>query len=226
MLELGVKFLLSYFLGSLMGSLVIGRLRGGIDIRTMGSGNAGGTNALRTQGWAFAAGVMLIDVGKGALAAGVIPVLDLPLVGIDPPLSRAWLQLTCAAAAVVGHVWPVWHRFRGGKGAATLVGTLIVLDAWLILPVLLVWAWVLTLTGYVGLSTMIAGAFAPFYLALTRLPAEQPLFIYSVVMALFMIFSHRVNIRRMRAGSESRNRRVMLFRRDKEPVEGLDDDDD
>lgn len=226
MLELGVKFLLSYFLGSFMGSLVIGRLRGGVDIRTMGSGNAGGTNALRTQGWMFALGVVIIDVGKGALATGVIPALDLPLVGIDPRLSRTWLTLTCAAAAVVGHVWPMWHRFRGGKGAATLVGTLIVLDPWLILPILLVWAWVLTLTGYVGVSTMTAAAFAPFYLALTRLPAEQPLFIYSVVMATFMIFNHRSNIRRMRAGTESCNRGVMLFRRRQEPVEGLEDDDD
>lgn len=226
MLELGVKFLLSYFLGSFMGSLVIGRLRGGVDIRTMGSGNAGGTNALRTQGWLFALGVVFIDLGKGALAAGAIPALDLPMVGIDPALSRTWLTLTCAAAAVIGHVWPVWHRFRGGKGAATLVGTLLVLDPWLILPVLLVWAWVLTLTGYVGLSTMTAAAFGPFYLALTRLPAEQPLFIYSVAMAIFMIFSHRSNIRRMRAGTESRNRGVMLFQRRQEPAEGLDDDDD
>ena len=65
MLELGVKFLISYFIGSLMGSMIIGKLRGGIDIRTMGSGNAGGTNALRTQGMAFALGVVIIDLGKG-----------------------------------------------------------------------------------------------------------------------------------------------------------------
>lgn len=225
MLELGVKFLLSYFLGSFMGSLVIGRLRGGVDIRTMGSGNAGGTNALRTQGWVFALGVVVIDVGKGVLAAGVVPALDLPGVGIDPGLSRTWLQLSCAAAAVVGHVWPMWHRFRGGKGAATLIGTLLVLDPWLILPILLAWAWVLTLTGYVGFATITAGAFAPLYLALTRLPDDDPLFIYSVVMALFMIFSHRSNIRRMWAGTESRNLGVMVFRRRRAPPEGLDDDD-
>lgn len=224
-LELGVKFLLSYFLGSLMGSLVIGRLRGGVDIRKMGSGNPGGTNALRTQGWAFALGVIVIDVGKGALAAGLIPPLDLPFVGMDPQLSRAWVTLACAAAAVVGHVWPMWHSFRGGKGAATVVGTLIVLDAWLILPILLVWAWMLTLSGYVGLSTMTAAVFAPFYLALTRLPEEQPLFIYTVVMAVFMIFNHRSNIGRMLAGTESRNKSVMLFRR-RRAVDGLDEDDD
>lgn len=224
MLELGIKFLLSYLIGSFMGSMVVGGLRGGVDIRTMGSGNAGGTNALRTQGWLFALGVVVIDVGKGALAAGVIAAITLPLVGVDPQLSREWLALSCAAAAVMGHVWPMWHSFRGGKGAATLVGTLIVLAPALILPILLAWIWVLTLSGYVGLSTMTAGFFAPFYLALTRLPEEQPLFIYSVAMALFMVFTHRSNIRRMREGTENRNTRAMLFRRKR--TSDLDDDDD
>jgi glycerol-3-phosphate acyltransferase PlsY len=149
MLELGIKFLLSYFIGSLMGSMIVGRIRGGVDIRTMGSGNAGGTNALRTQGLIFAIGVVLIDVGKGAVAAGVIPALDIPFVGIDPGISRTWLVISCAAAAVFGHVWPFYHGFKGGKGAATYVGTFIVLNPALIIPLILVWAWVLVLTGYV-----------------------------------------------------------------------------
>ena len=88
MLELGVKFLISYLLGSLMGSLLVGYLRGGVDIRDMGSGNAGGTNALRTQGFWFALGVVIVDVGKGALAAGVVPGLDIPFVGFAPAVSR------------------------------------------------------------------------------------------------------------------------------------------
>lgn len=225
-LELGIKFLLSYLIGSFMGSMVVGKLHGGVDIRTMGSGNAGGTNALRTQGWLFAVGVVVIDVGKGALAAGVIAGLTLPMVGMDPGITREWLVMSCAAAAVMGHVWPMWYSFRGGKGAATLVGTLLVLAPALILPILLVWAWVLTLSGYVGLSTMTAGLFAPFYLALTRLPDDQPMFIYSVAMALFMVFTHRSNICRMRAGTESRNTRVMLFRRNRDNDNELDDDDD
>jgi glycerol-3-phosphate acyltransferase PlsY len=120
----------------------------------------------------------------------------------------------------------MWHSFRGGKGAATLVGTLLVLAPALILPIVLVWAWVLTLSGYVGLSTMTAGLFAPFYLALTRLPEDQPLFIYSVAMALFMVFTHRSNVRRMRAGTESRNSRVMLFRRNRDADNDNDPDDD
>ena len=80
MLELGVKFLISYFIGSLMGAIIVGKLRGGVDIREMGSGNAGGTNALRTQGALFALGVVIIDIGKGVIGAGVIPLLNLPFV--------------------------------------------------------------------------------------------------------------------------------------------------
>lgn len=212
LLELGVKFLLSYFIGSLMGSMVMGRFRG-VDIRTMGSGNAGGTNALRTQGMVFALGVMVIDIGKGAIGAGVIPHLDIPLVGIDDAISRVWLTLSCAAAVVIGHVWPMWHGFRGGKGAATLVGTLLILAPAILLPVLMMWAWVLVLFGYVGLATMAAAVAAPLYIAVTRLPDDQPLFIYCTVLALLLIFTHRSNIRRMRDGSESRNTRLMVFRK-------------
>ena len=86
---------------------------------------------------------MIIDVGKGIAGTAVVPMLDLPLIGTSAEVSREWLTLTCAAAAVIGHVWPIWHRFRGGKGAATLVGTLGVLQSGLLLPVLGVWVLVL-----------------------------------------------------------------------------------
>ncbi|RPI17402.1 MAG: glycerol-3-phosphate acyltransferase, partial [Lysobacterales bacterium] len=108
MLELAVKTLLAYLLGSLLGSLVVGRLRG-VDIREQGSGNAGGTNALRTQGWKFAFAVIVIDVGKALLAVGVLPGLWLPLVGIDPGVSSEWLAVACAVAVLVGHVYHVWY---------------------------------------------------------------------------------------------------------------------
>jgi len=211
MLELGVKFLISYFIGSLMGAMIVGKLRGGIDIRTMGSGNAGGTNALRTQGIGFAIGVVLIDAGKGAIGAGVVPGLELPFIATDPGLSRDWLTLCCAAAAVFGHVWPIYHRFRGGKGAATLVGTFVILGPELILPLLLVWAWVLVMSGYVGLATMLAALSVPVWVGITRFPADQPLFIYCVVMAAYVVRWHRINIQRMRDGSEHRNTKLMIF---------------
>ena len=213
MLELGVKFLLSYFIGSIMGSMVIGMLRGGVDIRTMGSGNAGGTNALRTQGWLFALGVIVIDVGKGAIGAGVVPWLSIPFVAEDPAVPRALLIFSCAAAAVLGHVWPMWHRFRGGKGAATVVGTLTVLSPALLIPVLAVWALVLTAFGYVGLATMAAGVTGPVYLAVTTLPQAQALFYYMLFCGLFMIYTHRSNIQRMRDGTEHKNPKVMILGR-------------
>jgi len=212
MLELGVKFLISYFIGSFMGAMIMGRLRGGVDIRTMGSGNAGGTNALRTQGFLFALGVVLVDVGKGVIGAGIVPGLEIPYVPQDPEISRTWLTIACAAAAVFGHVWPIYHGFKGGKGAATLVGTLVILAPKLIVGVLLVWGWMLIMTGFVGLATMTAATALPIWLAATRLPDDQPLFIYLAVMAAFVIYWHRSNIGRMRAGNEHRNVRLMLFK--------------
>lgn len=213
MLELGVKFLISYAIGSIMGAIVIGKLRGGVDIRTMGSGNAGGTNALRTQGKLFALGVIVIDIGKGAIGAGLVPGLALPLPADNPPVSPVVLTYFCAAAAVAGHVWPIWHRFRGGKGAATLIGTLTVLAPILLLPVLVTWLMTLTLFGYVGLATMAGGMAAPVFLAVTRLPADQPLFYYALGCAAYLVFTHRSNIQRMRAGEEPQNPRVMLLKR-------------
>jgi glycerol-3-phosphate acyltransferase PlsY len=213
MLELAAKFLLSYFIGSVMGSLVVGRIRGGVDIRTMGSGNAGGTNALRTQGFAFAMGVMVIDIGKGVIGTGFVPGINLPFIGTSPDVSREWLTLCCAAASVIGHVWPMWHQFRGGKGAATLMGTLMVLAPSLLLPVMSVWGVVLVLSGYVGLSTIVAALTAPAVLATIRLPDDQPLFIYCTAMAIYIAFSHRSNIQRMRMGRESKLASAMIFDR-------------
>ena len=213
MLELGVKFLISYFIGSVMGAMVVGKLRGGVDIRTMGSGNAGGTNALRTQGLVFAIAVVVIDIGKGIIGAGLVPELELPFVARDPEISRTWLALCCSTAAILGHVWPIYHRFRGGKGAATFIGTLLVVAPTLILPLLSVWSIVLILSGFVGLATMSAAVSLPLWIAFTRLPADQPLFIYCAVIAGFIIYWHRSNLQRMRAGIENRNKRVMLFSR-------------
>ena len=210
MLELGVKTLLAYLLGSVIGSLVLGRLRG-VDIREQGSGNAGGTNALRTQGWKFALGVVLIDVGKALLAVGLLPRLDLPLVGIDPAVERSWLAVACAAAVVAGHVYPVWYEFRGGKGAATLIGAVAVLAPAALLPVAVVWLATVMLTGFVGLGTMLATATLPVYFAFAA-PGSAALLAFGVGMAAFVAYTHRSNIERMRAGNENRARRLWLLR--------------
>src|SRR5882757_10804821 len=100
MLELAVKSLIAYFLGTVLGSLILGRLRG-VDIRNMGSGNAGATNALRTQGKVFGAAVLILDIGKGVAAVLWVPVLDLPGVGWDPDVPRQWLALACGFAVIL-----------------------------------------------------------------------------------------------------------------------------
>lgn len=210
MLELGFKTLLAYLLGSVIGSLLLGRLRG-VDIRTQGSGNAGGTNALRTQGWAFAFGVIVVDVGKALLAVGWLPGASVPGIGIDPHVDRDWLLVACATAVVLGHVYPVWHEFRGGKGAATLVGVVAVIAPVALLPIAAVWLGTLLLTGYVGLGTMLAIATLPFSFAFAT-PGRPALIAYGVAMALFIVYTHRSNLQRMRAGNENRARRLWLLR--------------
>jgi glycerol-3-phosphate acyltransferase PlsY len=188
----------------------MGRWRG-IDIREQGSGNAGGTNALRTQGWRFALGVVVIDVGKALLAVGVLPGLALPFVGIDPAVDRTWLAVACAAAVVVGHVYPVWYEFRGGKGAATLIGAVAMIAPAALVPVFAIWLGTVMLTGFVGLATMLGTATLPVYFALTG-PRGGPLVVFGLAMAAFVAYTHRANIQRMRAGNENRARRLWLLR--------------
>jgi glycerol-3-phosphate acyltransferase PlsY len=210
MLELGVKILIAYLLGAMLGSLILGRVRG-VDIRRMGSGNAGATNALRTQGKIFGLLVLVIDIAKGLFAVWWLPTAALPLIGIDPQLPREWLALACGFAVIVGHVYPVWFGFRGGKGAATVVGVVAALDLRLVVPLLVSWLLVLVLTGYVGLATMLSGA-ALIAAAYVLEPGDIPLLCFCAVVALFVVYTHRSNIARMRAGQESRVRRLWLFR--------------
>jgi glycerol-3-phosphate acyltransferase PlsY len=212
MLELGLKVLISYLLGSVNGSLLLGRLRG-VDIRSMGSGNAGGTNALRTQGKAFALVVMLIDVGKGWLAASWLPFAELPGLAADPMIDRQWLTLACAAAVVHGHCYPVWYDFKGGKGAATAIGALAGVSPGLLIPAALTWILVLVLSGMVGLATMMAGLSLPVYLLVTGASGNWPLLLFCAALAGYIVFTHRSNIQRIRRGEESRMEAVMLLRR-------------
>lgn len=196
--------LLAYLLGSVSGSLTLGALRR-VDIRLSGSGNAGGTNAFRTQGFRFGLGVVVIDVGKGVIAASVLPRLPLP--GLADLFSLPELQVLCGIAAVIGHCFPLWHGFRGGKGAATAVGVVCVIQPLAIVPLLLTWLLVLTLSGWVGLATMVAGiSLVPVFLWIGASPAQLG---FAVFVALFLVFTHRSNIRKMRSGDEYRLGKVM-----------------
>ena len=210
MLELALKSLIAYLCGALVGALIVGALRG-VDIRELGSGNAGGTNALRTQGKLFAFAVVAIDVGKGWFASALLPGLALPGLAPDPGVERAWLAVACACAATVGHVYPIWFEFRGGKGAATLIGALLGLAPVLVPPVLLVWLLVVIATGFVSLGTMIAVAALPVLVA-WRAPGQWSLLCFALGMVPFVAYTHRGNIARLRAGTEHRARQLWLLR--------------
>ena len=207
-----IKALIAYLLGSVSGSMVMGRFRH-VDIRKSGSGNAGGTNAFRTQGFRFALAVVIIDVGKGALAAGMVPMLNLGPLG--DALSHAAQAMVCGLMAVVGHCYPVWYGFRGGKGAATAVGALLVIEPLAVLPMLVIWLLTLVVTGWVGLATILAAiSLVPAFIWLDA--AESGLW-FSVILALFIVFMHRSNIRNLLNGTEHRFEKIRIsnwFRRD------------
>lgn len=202
---------MGYLLGSVSGSLVLGGLRA-IDIRAMGSGNAGGTNALRTQGWKFALGVVAIDIGKGALAAGVAPVMATSVFGA----TAAWLTLATIAglAAILGHIWPLYFGFRGGKGAGTAVGAVAVIAPSCIGPMFLVWLVTVLLTGYVGLATIFAGVvLIPAVWWLGPQPLPPALAGFAIAVAVVIALTHRGNIQRLIEGNENRFDTHKLWRR-------------
>jgi glycerol-3-phosphate acyltransferase PlsY len=209
-IELVVKALLAYLIGSLVGSLLIGRLRG-VDIRTMGSGNAGATNMLRTQGRIAALAVLLIDLGKGWVATGLLAPLALP--GIPPaePGLRGLLVAVCGLAVIVGHVYPLWYGFRGGKGVATFLGAVLGIDAGLALVMVLSWLVVVILSGFVGLASMAGAGAVAAAIAARNSSQRAPLLVFGIVAALLILYTHRANIGRMLAGTESRARRLWLF---------------
>ncbi len=205
MIGLLIKIALSYLLGSVSGSMVLGSLRH-VDIREKGSGSAGGTNAFRTQGLKFALFVVLIDIGKGFLAVWLFPQLDLGK--LDTGVSSETQMLSCGFAVVVGHCYPLWHGFRGGKGAATAVGALLFIYPLVVIPMITVWLIVLVLTGWVGLATMLA--------AVTMVPAFLWMdgvggFLWlGIALAAFIIFTHRTNIRDLLNGTEYRFEKAMI----------------
>ncbi len=212
-MEFLAKVLLAYLLGSVVGSLVVGRLRGGVDIRTQGSGNAGGTNALRTQGAGFAFWVFLIDIAKGWIAAAVVPGLSIADgLQVRPP-PDLWLPPACAFAAIIGHVFPVWHGFRGGKGVATLVGAFAGIDLALLVPLFASWLGVVMVSGFVGFASICASIAIPIYLLMRDGPVLTPTLGFALACAALVIVTHRGNVARMRAGTEPRARKLWLFGR-------------
>jgi len=201
-----VSIVAAYLVGALSGGLLLGRLLGKGDPRSGGSGNIGATNALRTGGTAFGVATLVFDALKGAVAALAIPALAAP--------SLTWLPFACAAAAVIGHVYPVYYGFAGGKGAATLIGALLCLVPWAMLPATVVWVATLSLTGYAGLSTILGMTTVLVSILVMVAPAwASPAPAFALAMWLLVLYTHRGNIQRMLAGEENRFERAMILRR-------------
>jgi len=199
-----IRIILSYLIGSISGSMVIGKFKK-VDIREMGSGNAGGTNAFRTQGALFALGVIIIDIFKGFAATYYIGM------GFGDVSS---LSLTCGFASVIGHIYPIYHQFKGGKGAGTLIGALLALPlSGIVIPTLiLIWLVILVITGYVGLGTIITGISFPIYLYLFNNQVPE-LMIFGMLCSILIIFTHRSNIIRMYRGEENQFEKIMIFKK-------------
>jgi acyl phosphate:glycerol-3-phosphate acyltransferase len=212
MFELLAKLILAYLLGSAMGGYLVGRLRGGVDLRAHGSGNVGATNALRTQGAGFALAVLAIDVGKGVLAVTLLPALPWPLPGAVA--DRAALPYACGVAAALGHVYPAWFGFHGGKGAATLTGIYAALLPTALPWLLLAFALVLVLTGYAGLGTVTGALTALLYV--TCFHADGVFSapgMFTLTMAALVVYTHRGNLVRVWHAREPRFEKAMIFRR-------------
>jgi glycerol-3-phosphate acyltransferase PlsY len=211
MTELLLKAGASYLLGSIIGSVLLAHLTGGADIRMLGSGNAGATNALRTRGKKFALWVLLIDLGKGWIATGLLAPAPLALVGLAPVAGlHEWCVPVCGMAVMLGHVYPLWFGFRGGKGVATLVGAVLGISAWLLVPMILTWLIAVVLFGFVGLASILGAIALAVSIAVRNL--GMPLLTFGVAAALLILFTHRSNLGRMRAGTENRAQRLWLLR--------------
>jgi acyl phosphate:glycerol-3-phosphate acyltransferase len=182
----------AYLIGSVPAGYLAGRWARGIDLRDHGSGNLGATNTFRVLGPKLAVPVLLFDLGKGLLAAGLFPRLD----GSD---ALAW-SLAYGAAAILGHIFPIFMRFRGGKGVATAAGVFIALSPASAGVAFLVWATVLGLGRIMSLASL--GGAVALVVALPLLDGRLPLVLLGIAIATVVIIAHRANIARLLRGEE------------------------
>jgi len=188
---------IAYVAGSIPSAYIAGRARG-VDLRKHGSGKLGATNVIRVLGTKIGLVVFAFDVAKGAL-----PVLLLPRYTISPWPS-VWIAIACGVAAILGHTRPVFLLFqRGGKGVATAAGVFLALAPIQTLLILIVFAVVLLTSGYVSVGSLICASLLPVLIAVTLGP-RSPIFTISVLVALFVFWTHRANISRLRRGEEHR----------------------
>jgi|SRR6476661_6702716 len=201
-----VVVIVAYLIGSVPFGYLIVRLTGGGDVRAIGSGGTGATNVSRRAGKAAGVLTLVLDALKGAIAVLVARVM---LGGAAANANTKWFVAAAAVAAIAGHIFPVWLRFRGGKGVATAVGVFFMIAPFALLCAGLLFAIVVAITRYVSLASLAAAVTIPFFLWLQKWLIQpradiRPALTAAVVSALLIIFAHRGNIRRLISGTESK----------------------
>lgn len=197
----GLGLILAYLIGSVPSAVWIGKGLYGIDVREHGSGNAGATNVIRVLGYKAGIPVMLVDVFKGWLAVQLVFLF--PHSGLSQD-AMVYFKIACAMAAVLGHIFPVYVGFRGGKGVGTLAGVAIALYPLALLIVLGVFILSLTVSRYVSLSSILGGIIFPFIVIFITGEKNPGLIFLSVIVAFFIPLTHRKNIRRLLRGEENK----------------------
>jgi acyl phosphate:glycerol-3-phosphate acyltransferase len=196
-----LALILSYLAGSIPSAVWAGKVFHGIDIREHGSGNAGATNTVRVLGWKTGIPVLVFDLAKGWLAASLPVFLNAAPKGSQQLTA---MMIACGMAAIIGHVFPLFAGFRGGKGVATTFGVLLALYPLLTLSCAGIFLVVLLLSNYVSLSSMTAGVMFP-VLMLTVFPTPSLLLkLFAVVVAIALVVTHRKNIGRLVRGEEKK----------------------
>ncbi len=191
-----IATLAAYLIGSLSFAVIVSRLMGLNDPRTYGSGNPGATNVLRSGNKAAAILTLLLDALKG-----FVPVFLVKEFGAPYGLDEGTLALV-ALAAFLGHLWPVFFRFKGGKGVATAAGVLFGLNPWLGLATLATWIIIAAFTRYSSLAALVAAVFAPFYQVLIWGSGAVALAVF--VMGALLVWRHSANIQKLLNGTESK----------------------
>lgn len=208
---------LSYLAGSIPGSVWVGRLLYGIDVRKHGSLNAGATNVFRVLGWKAGVLSSIIDVGKGLLAAGVIASIridELPS-GFAFWQVESVIRLLAGIAAIIGHILPVWAGFKGGKGVNTAAGVLFAITPKTMWIVIGVFTLVLFGSRYVSLASITAAVIFPATVAIRMFVFEiealdRSLILFGSIFALAILYAHRTNIQRLIAGTENKIKHFRL----------------
>lgn len=198
-----IALVVAYLFGSIPNAVWIGKRFWGVDVREHGSKNAGSTNVLRVLGRKAALPVFILDILKGFVAVSFMGLM-LSFVEVDENVIIS-LKIVAVFAAVLGHIFPIFAGFKGGKGVATLVGSIAAVHPPLVFLCFLVWIIVLAISHYVSLSSMVAGCLFPvFTLSLSSTRAVVPLVVFSIVTAILLIITHRKNIGRLLDGTESK----------------------